>query len=120
KLNSTSTRMARFEVFNTQALAVSNGVLDMGGSFYLGLLGLFMLWGVIQFVLRPEPLLLCFVVHQATALLFGSNSLGYTRLLLDEVISPSILSTFTGGIGIFASGVAVLFAHFLLNEISHS
>ena len=120
RLETSSTRMARFEVFNTQALAVSNGVLDMGGSFYLGLLGLFVLWGVIQFVLRPEPLMLCFVLHQVTALLFGSNTLGYTRLLLDDVVSPAIISTLTSGIGIFASGVAVLFAHFLLNEISHS
>ena len=42
--------------------------------------------------LRPEPLMLCFVIHQLTALLFGSNTLGYTRLLLNDLISPLVMA----------------------------
>lgn len=120
RLESTSTRMARFEVFNGSDLAISNGMLDVAGSFYLGLLGLFVVWGVIQMALRPEPLMLCFVIHQATALLFGSNTLGYTRLLLNDLISPLVIDRLTSAIVVLASAIAVLFAHFLLNEISRA
>lgn len=120
RLETTSTRMARFEVLNGMDLAVSNGILDMAGSFYLGLLGLFILWGVIQLVLRPEPLVACFVAHQATALVFGGSTLGYTRLLLDGIVSPASLDMLTSVVGIGASGLAVLFAQFLLNELGHA
>ena len=120
RLESTSTRMARFEVFNGSDLAISNGMLDVAGSFYLGLLGLFVVWGVIQMALRPEPLMLCFVIHQLTALLFGSNTLGYTRLLLNDLISPLVIDRLTSAMVILASAIAVVFAHFLLNEISRA
>ena len=120
RLESTSTRMARFEVFNGSDLAISNGMLDVAGSFYLGLLGLFVVWGVIQMALRPEPLMLCFVIHQITALLFGSNTLGYTRLLLNDLISPLVIDRLTSAMVILASAIAVVFAHFLLNEISRA
>lgn len=120
RLETTSTRMARFEVLDEQGLAISNGVLDMAGSFYLGLLGLFALWGVIQLALRPEPLMLCFVAHQATALVFGSNMLGYTKLLLEERLGPHLLDVLTSATGIVASSVAVAFAYFLMKEISEA
>ena len=120
RLETTSTRMARFEVLNGMDLAVSNGILDMAGSSYLGLLGLFILWGAIRLVLRPEPLIACFVAHQVTALIFGSSMLGYTRLLLDGIVSPFSLNMLTSVVGVGASGLAVLFAQFLLNELSHA
>ncbi|MGE4125364.1 MAG: 7TM-DISM domain-containing protein [Pusillimonas sp.] len=119
-LKSTSTRLARFEVFDRKTLILSGAKLDLAGSLYLGLLGLFTLWGLMQLYLRPEPLMLCFVAYLTTAAIFGASMLGYSRLLLDGVFSPATLDRLTSLMGIVATAFALSFDYLLLNEINFS
>lgn len=119
-LKSTSTRLARFEVFDRKTLILSGAKLDLAGSLYLGLLGLFTLWGLVQLFLRPEPLMLCFVAYLATAAMFGASMLGYSRLFLDGAFSPASLDRLTSLTAIIATAFALTFDYLLLNEINFS
>lgn len=117
RLKSTSTRMARFEVLDARDRAESEAVIDLVGALYLGLLGAFVLWGLVQLALRPEPLMLSFVVYQASAAVFGSGTLGYTRLLFDDLFGHQALDMLASAMAIFATGNALVFGHFLLEEV---
>jgi signal transduction histidine kinase len=120
ELKSTSTRLARFEVLDANTLSVSNAMIDIAGSLYLGLLSLFTMWGLIQLFLRPEPLMLCFVIYLASAALFGSSMLGYTRLLVGDLVDPFWIDRLTSILGIVATAFAMLFDYFLIKEIRAS
>lgn len=119
-LKSTSTRLARFEVLDRKTLIVSGAKLDLAGSLYLGLLSLFIVWGLIQFYLRPETLMLSFIIYLTCAGVFGASMLGYTRLLLDGILHPATLDQLTSLMAIIATAAALTFDYLLLNEINVS
>jgi hypothetical protein len=77
RLASTSTRLAHFEVLTATELRRDTSRLDHLGAIYLTIIGVFLLWGVVQLFSRPNVLLVTFVVFQACTYL----ATGALRLL---------------------------------------
>lgn len=118
RLSSTSTRLAHFEVLDENTFRRSQAFIEHAGAFYLGLMSLLILWGVVYAVLQPDGLILSFLGYQLLTLGFGAGMLGYTRLYAPAGVSPHAVDLFTNVTGISASGMVAVFSLFLLRELA--
>jgi signal transduction histidine kinase len=118
RLSSTSTRLAHFEVLSGPDLRREGSRLDHLGALYLTIIGVFLLWGLVQLGYKPNILLLTFVVYQAATLLFSLGMLGYARLYLSDILSPEWIDHTTSVPAVAATGAVMFFCIQLLREIS--
>ena len=118
RLASTSTRLAHFEVLTATELRRDTSRLDHLGAIYLTIIGVFLLWGVVQLFSRPNVLLVTFVVFQACTFVFSLGMLGYVRFYLSEHLSSAWIDFSTSLPAVAATGAVMFFCVQLLKEIS--
>jgi signal transduction histidine kinase len=118
RLASTSTRLAHFEVVTSTELRRDTSRLDHLGAIYLTVLGVFLLWGVVQVLSRPNVLLVTFLVFQACTFAFSLGMLGYIRFYLSDHLSSAWIDFSTSLPAVAATGAVMFFCVQLLKEIS--
>jgi len=114
RLQSTSTRMAQFEVMTPSALQESNWLIEKFGTFYLSVLFVFIGWGLIQLTVQMDKLIAIFVVYQMSALFFGACMLGYTAVFAEKWLWPSSIDMTTSTMAVISTYMVSLFANQVL------
>lgn len=119
RLESTSTRMAYFEVLDESTLRNSNLKIQSLASVYLTTVALFLVIGLLQAGSQRNGLTLAFVFYQIVTLINGVLSFGYARWLADGWIAPVVLDRLfsLNAIG-FLFGL-LFFSYAVTREISH-
>ncbi|MFZ9315357.1 MAG: sensor histidine kinase [Burkholderiaceae bacterium] len=119
RLVSTSTRLAHFEVLTGTELRRDTSRIDQLSALYLTIIGIFLVWGIVQALTRPSVLLVTFVVFQACTLLFSLGMLGYVRFYLSGYLSSPWIDFSTSLPAVTATGAVMFFCVQLLKEISY-
>ena len=125
RLRTTSTRLAHVEVLDERHVRRSNARIDHMGALYLGLMVMFVLWGLVQVLIpllgrsprRPDGLVLRFLVYKLLALGCGAGLLGYTRFYAPAWWPPLAVDLTTSLLGIASSWAVLLFSQRLLDEL---
>lgn len=117
RVQTTSTRLIYADVFTPADLRRVDALINHLGALYLGLIVMFFLWGLLQLLMRPEPLIFSFLLYQGSWLLMGTSFLGYPYLYLSNRLPPGVVDQATNIAIVFSSASALLFSHFVLNEL---
>lgn len=117
RIKTTSTRLVYADVLTARDLRSSDYLLNHLGSFYLGLIAVFFLWGIINFSVRQEPLMLSFIFYQGSWLLMGASFLGYNYLYLSNGWLNGNVDLVTNILILSTTASVLIFSHFLLNEL---
>jgi two-component system, sensor histidine kinase LadS len=91
RVESTSTRLAHFEVLDESSLRDSKLRIQSYSSFYLALIAVFIIIGVMQSVIRRDALNISFTGYQIAGFLHAFLSLGYARWWTDGWVNPEVL-----------------------------
>lgn len=118
KLSSSSTRILHAEALPLTELASADRNLQIASGVYIGISTLFLLWGVITWLLGRERLVLAYVASQLCMVLFGFTSFGYIRFFIGDAIGPVWVSHIMTFSGISSVAASVLFYHELYREFS--
>jgi len=118
RLASTSTRLAHFKVLTATELRRDTSRRDHLAAIYLTIIGVFLLWGLVQVLSRPNVLLVTFVVFQACTFVFSLGMLGYMRFYFSEHLSSAWIDFSTSLPAVAATGAVMFFCVQLLKEIS--
>lgn len=120
RVQTQSARLVYPEVLDHDSFHHSDMKLHVLGTLYLGLIGLFALWGTVQCALKRERLLLSYAAYQVAAFVLGANLLGFTRLMFSNQADAAALDTFTNVSLVLATGTGVLFSRHLMTELGPS
>jgi two-component system, sensor histidine kinase LadS len=120
RIESTSTRLAYFEVLNTPALRNSNLSIQLLSIVYLTLITSFFVLGLFQWFARRDLLNWSFALYQFIALVHGTISLGYARWWASDSLSPSVFDRLFSFFIVVLTFTALLFTAALLREFSNS
>lgn len=82
RLKTTSTSFIHVQALPLDEFQRTNQIQEMFYGLMLGVLLLFLLWGLLNWLLWREALIAMFVVTQLMAIFYSLTLLGYTRLLL--------------------------------------
>ena len=91
RVRSTSTMLLHVEALTTAQAARADQVQEFIYSLYLGLLLLFLVWALIQWLVSREHLVGWFAMTQSVVIMHTLGVLGYARLLLADTWPPSLL-----------------------------
>lgn len=118
RVHTLSARLVYAEVMTPQDYQLSATRLEHLGSLYLGLVAVFMLWGLIQALFKPEALMLSFLFYQTSALLLGASLWGYSNLLLSDVLGAPMVDLLTNLVIVLSSSAVIVFSYHVLNEMA--
>ncbi len=94
RLKTSTTRLISIEVLSeAKAYEEDRRQLVLTSSF-LSILGFFMFWAALQWLMIRERLLALFVLKQAVVLAFGVTNLGYMKMLFGEAANWSLIDGF--------------------------
>jgi signal transduction histidine kinase len=81
RVRSTSSLLFSAQVLDRDAAARVDLIQQLKSGFYLAFIGLFIIWGSLQYWARRDPVLALFVLKQTLCLVFMAGMLGYVRQL---------------------------------------
>ena len=119
RLESSSTRMAHFDVMDQQSMRKSNKKIEHLGALYLSTIFVFVIWGLIQLTVQMEALALIFILYQSAALLFGFCLFGYASLYLADWLEPPAIDFMTSVLAIGSTCLVSIFAQQVLGDLRH-
>lgn len=117
RLETTSTRMAHFDVMDEQSMRKSNKKIEHLGALYLGTIFVFIIWGLIQLTVQMERLSLIFVLYQGAALVFGFCLFGYASLYLTSWFEPTQVDFLTSFSAVSSTLLVSVFAQQILGNL---
>jgi two-component system, sensor histidine kinase LadS len=117
KLKTTSTRMLSLELMNESAMRNSNARISHSGAIYLGLMVMFVLWGVVNMLMRPDRLIASFLIYQCLSIIFGFGLLGYARFYAPPWLDPKWVDLSTSLTGILATGSVITFSKLVMKDL---
>lgn len=117
RLETTSTRMAHFDVMDEQSMRKSNKKIEHLGALYLGTIFVFIIWGLIQLTVQMERLSLIFVLYQSAALVFGFCLFGYASLYLTNWFEPTQIDFLTSFSAVSSTLLVSIFAQQNLRDL---
>ena len=116
RLSSTSTRQLSVQAVTFEELQRRTQTQQMMFGLYIGVILIFMVWGLVHWVFSREKVIGVFGLKQAAALVFALGSLGYTRVFWPESWPAQWLDTTTTVFSILAVGAAIYFHVVLISE----
>ena len=117
RLTTTSTRLAHFELLAEPDLQRSNARLEHLGALYIGLIFAFCLWGIAQWLFRPDWLIASFLLSQSTSMGFGAGLLGASRLVAPPSWAAEWVDMTTSIFVLLASFGSLLFSLRMMEEL---
>ena len=116
RLTSTSTRQISVQAFNPDDLQRQTQKQHLMYALYVGVILIFMVWGLVHWLFSRERVIGAFGLKQAAALMYALGSLGYSRVFW-PVDWPAVwLDNLTTVFSILAVSVAIFFHTVLINE----
>ena len=116
RLSSTSTRQMAVQALNTEDLLRLTQIQDLMFALYIGVILVFMVWGLVYWVFSRELVIGAFGLKQAAALVFALSSLGYSRVFWPADWSAHWLDQATSLFSVLAVSAAVFFHVVLMRE----
>lgn len=116
RVASTSTRQISLQVFNQDDLNRRNFLQQLAYALYMGIIAIFMVWGVVNWLFSGERIIGVFGLMQTTGLLYALGSLGYLRTFWPLDWPAHWLDLFTTLGSILAVSTAFLFHVMLTRE----
>ena len=116
RLSSTSTRQIAVQALHTDDMQRLSQIQDLVFALYIGVILVFVVWGMVYWLFSRELVIGAFGLKQATALVFALCSLGYLRVFWPEDWNAHWLDEITTLSGIVAVSAAVYFHVVLLRE----
>lgn len=113
---STSTRQISVQVFNLDDLQQRNFFQQLAYALYVGVIAIFMVWGLVNWLFSGERIIGLFGLMQAVGLLYALSSLGYLRTFWPTHWSAHWLDLATTLFSILAVSAALLFHVMLTRE----
>lgn len=120
RIQTTSTRLAHFEVLQEDVLRHSNLTLQTLTSIYLALIGTFLFLGIFQSVVRRDSLNWSFTAYQLIALVHGVVALGHARWWADKLLPPAVLDRAFSFFIVCLTFAVLLFTATLVRETSQT
>lgn len=116
RMESTSTRQISVQAFNADDLNRMTQNQQLIYALYVGVIFIFMVWGVVQWLFNREQVIGAFGLKQAAALTYAFCALGFARVFWPDVWPASGLNQMTTVSSILAVSMAVLFHVVLIRE----
>lgn len=117
RLKTTSTRMVYLELMNESAMRNSNARISHSGALYLGLMVMFVLWGGVNMLMRPDRLIASFLIYQCLSIIFGFGLLGYARFYAPPWLDAKWVDLSTSLTGILATGSVITFSKLVMKDL---
>ncbi len=116
RLQTTSSSFIHIEVLPSEDAQQANRLQELWYGLMMGVLLLFFLWAVLQWMVRRELLMLVFMLSQCVAFVYAATYVGYNRLLFDGLLESTLVERLSNYI--FCSYVATgfVFHLFFLRE----
>lgn len=118
RLASTSTRQISVQAVPPNDLQRLTQIQQLMFALYIGVILIFMVWGIVYWLFSREQVIGAFALKQAAALVFALGSLGYTRVFWPVQWPAQWLDTTTTLFSILAVSAAIYFHVVLLSEFS--
>ncbi len=118
RLSSTSTRQISVQAVPPNDLQKLTHIQQLMFALYIGVILIFMVWGIVYWLFSREQVIGAFALKQAAALVFALGSLGYTRVFWPAQWPAQWLDTTTTLFSILAVSAAIYFHVVLLSEFS--
>ncbi len=118
RLASTSTRQISVQAVPPNDLQKLTQIQQLMFALYIGVILIFMVWGIVYWLFSRELVIGAFALKQAAALVFALGSLGYTRVFWPAQWPAQWLDTTTTLFSILAVSAAIYFHVVLLSEFS--
>lgn len=116
RMESTSTRQISVQAFNADDLNRKTQNQQLIYALFVGVILIFMVWSVVQWLFSREQVIGAFGLKQAAALMYALCALGYTRVFWPDAWPASGLNQMTTVFSILAVSMAVLFHVVLIRE----
>ncbi len=116
QVRSTSTRQIDVQALNFTDFYRLSHTQSVLFAFYIGLVFVFAIWAVVNWLFTRELLIGGFGVAQLSALIFAVCSLGYLRLLWPEGWPPFLLNHLTSLASVVSVSAAIWFHALLLRD----
>lgn len=116
RLASTSTRQISVQAFNPDDLLRQTQKQHLMYALYVGVILIFMVWGLVHWLFSREGVIGAFGLKQAAALMYALGSLGYSRVFWPVDWPAAWLDNLTTVFSILAVSVAIFFHTVLINE----
>lgn len=120
RIQTTSTRLAFFEVLDEASLRNSNQKIQTFGGIFLAFVGVFTVMGLWQALARQDGLNWSFTFYQLMSLFYGAVILGYMRVWTDGWLPPVVVDRMFSFLGLFFVYGIALYSHFLARELGPS
>lgn len=116
RLETTSSSFIHVEVMTPEYAQQANRLQELLYGLMMGVLLLFFLWALLQWLVRREPLMAVFMLSQFMAIIYAATYVGYNRLLLGGLLDNALIER-VGNL-VFCTYVAAgfLFHVFFLRE----
>lgn len=116
RLKSTSTRQISVQAFKPQDLQRHAHQQQLIYALYVGVILIFVVWGLVQWLFSQELVIGVFALKQTAALMYALCSLGYVRFFWPLPWSAEWLNILTSVFSILAVSVAIYFHVVLIRE----
>lgn len=116
RMESASTRQISVQAFNPDDLNRMTQNQQLIYALYVGVIFIFMVWGVVQWLFSREQVIGAFGLKQAAALMYAFCALGYARVFWPDAWPAAGLNQMTTVFSILAVSMAVLFHVVLIRE----
>ena len=116
RLKSTSTRQIAVQALSPDDLQRSTQTQQLLYALYIGVILIFMVWGLVYWVFSRELVIGAFGIKQAAALVYALSSLGYTRVYWPADWPARWLDMTTTLFSILAVSTAIYFHTILIRE----
>lgn len=120
RIESTSTRLAHFEVIDGPNLRDSNLKIQSLSSLYLALIASFLIIGILQAFIRRDAINWTFSLYQLISFVQGAISLGYVNWWTDRWLAPKAIDSIFSALVVGLTFVVALYSYALLRERAQS
>lgn len=116
RLTTTSSSFIHVEVLTPDEAQQANRLQEMLYGLMMGVLLLYVVWALLQWLLRRERLMAVFMFSQFMAVIYAATYVGYNRLLLSGLLDNALIEMLANYTYCSYVGAGFLFHVFLLRE----
>ncbi len=120
RLKTSSSSLIHVDALTFDEAQHADRMQEMWYGLMMGILVLFFLWAVLQWMLQREPLMAAFLFSQLVAVVYAASYVGYTRLFSAGVLPTMFIERFNNVIFCLYVATGMLFHYRFLAEYQAS
>ncbi len=120
RLKTSSSSLIHVDALTFDEAQHADRMQEMWYGLMMGILVLFFLWALLQWMLQREPLMAAFLLSQLVAVVYAASYVGYTRLFSAGVLPTMFIERFNNVIFCLYVATGILFHYRFLAEYQAS